>query len=62
MDTMLGQLSPARNINRVGNSLPFGKAMGFQRRPGDPCQPSSNPTEVSTPFFAPTLLRTARDS
>ena len=38
MRTTLSQLLPAMNINRVGNSLPFKKAMDLVRQLGSPCQ------------------------
>ena len=62
MDTTLWQALPARSRNRVGNCSPFGKAMGLLRRDGNRCLPSSNPTELPTLSFVPTLLKTTKDS
>ena len=50
------QVLPAKSINRAGNSLPY------LSRPGNPCPPLYSQMGVSTPSFAPTSLRTKRDS
>ena len=56
------QVLLAMSINRAGNSLPCGMAMGCLRRPENPCQPLYNQMGVSTPSFAPTTLRITSDS
>ena len=56
------QVLHVTSINRAGSSLPCGMAMGYLRRPGNPCPPLDSQVGVSTPSFAPTSLRTTTDS
>ena len=62
MATTWLQVLRATSINRARNSQAFGMAMGYLRRPGNPCPPLYSQMGVSAPFFAPTLLITTRDS
>ena len=62
MATTWLQLLLATSINRAGNSLPCGIAMGYLRRPGNPCLPFYSQTGVSAPSFAPLSWTTRRDS
>ena len=48
MGTMWLQVLLATSINRDGNSLPCGMAMGYLRRPGNPCPPLYSQMGVST--------------
>ena len=52
----------ATSINSAGSSQPCGMAMGYLRQRGNPCRPLNSQMGVSTPSFAPTSLRTTRDS
>ena len=36
------QVLLATSVNRAGGSLPCGLAMGYLRRPGNPCPPLNN--------------------
>ena len=56
------QVLHARSINRAGNFLPCGTAMGHLRQPGSPCLPLYSQMGVSTTSFVPTWLRTTRDN
>ena len=55
------QTFPGREARRT-QSFTYGMAMGYLRRPGNPCPPLYNQWGVSTPSSAPTSLRTTRDS
>ena len=62
MATTWLQVLLATSINRAGNPLPSGMGNGYLRRPGNPCPPLYSQMGVSGPSFAPTSLRTTRDS
>ena len=62
MATTWLQVLLATTINRAEKSLPCGMAMDYLRQPENPCPPLYSQMGVSTPSFAPTSLRTTRDS
>ena len=61
MATTWLQVLHATSISRSGTSQPYGMAMGYLRRPGNPCPPLYSQMGVSTPSFASTSLRIMRD-
>ena len=56
MATTWLQVFLATSIDRAGNSQPCGMAMGYLRRPGNPCPPSYSQKGGINPIFRSYLV------